>query len=433
MDPERARQLEYLEQLLPGRAELERAADMRTDAGLEEVGGGGVHGNADELLDLRVERLRAPWNSGELDERGEELGVLVEQRLPGRAPVPGRVDEALAELLGHTVSSQRAISVWSAPSGSASAACSQIATDASPSTNGAPVAWASAFAVWMSLTINRIANPDVKKRGSTNCGTLCSVAQLRPVESLIASTITFASSPKRVPGHHRLERDQEVRRREQVVQSLQRVPGADRAGADDLRPDRLEDRAARLEIRLGTTDHDRQRPGLRSDDPAGDRRVDVANAAPLGLDGDFARLGRVRRTHVDEQGAGLDRIEQTLVEHDLPNDCGGGEHENDRLRPGGRLGERPHGGPADAGTGVGIDVEALHLVPGGNEPGGHRHAHMPEPDEADSDAFGVTTSPLTNLDSFAVGFVLGFVSHVCASSSALSATRKASNPAGIPQ
>ena len=40
----------------------------------------------------------------------------------------------------------------------------------------------------------------------------------------------------------------------------------------------------------------------------------------------------------------------------------------------------------------------------------------PVDDREDVDAFGITTSPRTNLDSFAVGLVLGFVSHIVNSS-----------------
>jgi hypothetical protein len=109
-----------------------------------------------------------------------------------------------------------------------------------------------------------------------------------------------------------------------------------------------------------------------------------ADAALTGLGGQFARLGRIRRAHVDDQGSGIDGVEQALVEHDLPDDRRRGEHQHDHIHPGRRLRERFDGSLSGAGTGGGIHIEAAHLVPRLDQPGGHRHAHVTEPDEADS-------------------------------------------------
>jgi hypothetical protein len=156
---------------------------------------------------------------------------------------------------------------------------------------------------------------------------------------------------------------------------------------DDGRADRLQHRPRRLEVLRLAADHDRQAaldgPGLT----AGDRRVDGAHAAGL------RRLGQPDRdvgpdgAGVDQQGAGLGRVEHAAVAEDDGLDVRRvGKHGQDDVRVADRFGD-VGGAPAAGGDQL-VDlvpaaVVADHLVTGLEEVGGHRAAHDAESDHRD--------------------------------------------------
>jgi hypothetical protein len=75
---------------------------------------------------------------------------------------------------------------------------------------------------------------------------------------------------------------------------------------------------------------------------------------------------------------------------------GGGHHDDAEVGVGHRLG-RARGcaaaGAREAPNGLGADVEAMHLEPRVDEPGGHARAHRAEPDEADAGGRGRHGAP----------------------------------------
>ena len=98
VDPQRARELEHLHELLARRPVADRVAHVLADPRLEQVRRGGVHREQHELLDLGLERPVAPRHRREAQVRLEEVGVDVEQALPQRGPEAARLDEGLAQL-----------------------------------------------------------------------------------------------------------------------------------------------------------------------------------------------------------------------------------------------------------------------------------------------------------------------------------------------
>ena len=111
VDAQGARQLEHLHELLAGGPVPDRVAHVLADAGLEQVGGGGVHRQQHELLDLGLQRSVAPRHRRELQVGREEVGIELEQALPQRRPEAARLDERLAQLaaavVGHRISTAK--------------------------------------------------------------------------------------------------------------------------------------------------------------------------------------------------------------------------------------------------------------------------------------------------------------------------------------
>ena len=87
VDPDDAHELDDLHDLLPRRAEPERVADVRAQAGLVEVRRRDVEGDVDHLLDLGLEHAVRPRDPGELRVGRQELGVEREDVVPERVPV----------------------------------------------------------------------------------------------------------------------------------------------------------------------------------------------------------------------------------------------------------------------------------------------------------------------------------------------------------
>src|SRR5665213_688975 len=124
----------------------------------------------------------------------EQLALVRSQRA-----VADRDDLVAQSEAPSAASTQRAISVWSAPAPSASSAWRHIASARCASAAGIPSSSPSDTAIPTSLTMSERAKPALKVAGRMNSASLRSVEALRPVDTLIVSTSTFGSRPNSRP------------------------------------------------------------------------------------------------------------------------------------------------------------------------------------------------------------------------------------------
>jgi len=124
-----------------------------------------------------------------------------------------------------------------------------------------------------------------------------------------------------------------------------------------------------------------------ADDASGYRSVEEPHALLAQGSRQRARLGRVRRAHIDQQRAGRHRVEQPFVEHDLAHDLR--VREDQDHRSGARRHRRDRRHHVDAGVTRrrfprdGVDVERRDPEARSSEAGRHRPAHVAETYEAD--------------------------------------------------
>ncbi len=190
--------------------------------------------------------------------------------------------------------------------------------------------------------------------------------------------------------HERLG-DRDLRDAEDhVVADLGGLAEARAAAVHDPAPHRLQERAGRLEVLVGATDHEGERGVLGADHATRDRRIDAAVTGGLGERVRLARLVDRDRRGVDEERSGCRHRKQSVrvrrsavrVDH-VP---AAGEHrENDLGRFRGVLARVRH---RDAGRARGVDrrgdhVEAGDLMPGLHQVQRHRQPHVAETEERD--------------------------------------------------
>jgi hypothetical protein len=128
------------------------------------------------------------------------------------------------------------------------------------------------------------------------------------------------------------------------------------------------------EVLGAAADHDRQRRGLGAAGAAADRRV---QRRVEGVRKPSGQRRRPRR-HVD-QGDVVGELRGNLLDR-----LRRGEREDRDVGARGGLG-RARCGPGSKGLHpVGVEIAPHHLMPGGDEVGGHRQPHRPEADEGDA-------------------------------------------------
>ena len=88
--------------------------DVLAATGRVHVRRGRVHGEQDQVLDLRVERALTPRNARELRVRGEEVGVELEQPAERLVPEAARLDELVPQALPALVEAHRYVTPTSA-------------------------------------------------------------------------------------------------------------------------------------------------------------------------------------------------------------------------------------------------------------------------------------------------------------------------------
>ena len=187
---------------------------------------------------------------------------------------------------------------------------------------------------------------------------------------------------------HYLGGRRERHRVQEVVQQLGGVPGAARAHQHDLRRDRPEHPAHRLQRRGGTADHDRQRPLLCGCRPAGDPRVQVLDPAFGERGVDPLRRGRRGRRQVDDHLPRPREREQPVrgrprAEHHGLHGSAIRQRQQHRLGP---VADVPELFRRDNASGRRLPDP--HVIPDDKDPGRdqsprHPTAHVAEPDKPD--------------------------------------------------
>ncbi|MDQ0728180.1 hypothetical protein QFZ21_003180 [Microbacterium sp. W4I20] len=199
----------------------------------------------------------------------------------------------------------------------------------------------------------------------------------------VEQRLVLESEP--LPQHERLGDGDLRHRQDHVVADLRGLAEARAAAVHDALPHDLEQRKGRGEVVVGSADHECQRAVLGTDHSARHGGVDVAVTGGERKRVRGPRLVDRDRGRLDEQRPRPRRGEQLGpigLDHVLP----GGEHRDDDVGLGDGI--RSARGDRDACRlrrfdRRGGEVEAVHLVTGGDEVLGHRQAHVAEPQEGD--------------------------------------------------
>ena len=192
--------------------------------------------------------------------------------------------------------------------------------------------------------------------------------------------------PEPLAGEDRLGAGQQVRGGHEVVQRLQRVPGAH--GAHVPGPaHRLEHRPHGPHGVVRAARHDGQRARAGAGDAARHGRVHQHLAVVGEGRGQRHRAGRLRGAHVDEHRAGFERLGQAVTDDGLHHGRVRQDEQHD-LRARGRVRRgagdlRARDGRRERFQGRGRDVVSAHPRTGRAQQGGHRDAHVAQPDDAD--------------------------------------------------
>ncbi len=181
-----------------------------------------------------------------------------------------------------------------------------------------------------------------------------------------------------------------------VVADLGGLAGAGGTGVDDVAAHALQDGLRGLEGGFGAAAHEGQRAGDGTAGAAGDGGVQHHETLAGGGLGDFLGGGDVDGGGIDQDGAGVQPVEDAAgAEIDGVHVAAGRQHGDDRLGAADGLGD---GGSALAAIGdvlgneVGVEVIAGHGVAGLEQVGGHGQAHVAQADERD--VHGVASSSL---------------------------------------
>ena len=169
-----------------------------------------------------------------------------------------------------------------------------------------------------------------------------------------------------------------------LLQILAACPAPSLAAMDDAAPHPGQDRLRTREGRVRAAHHEGQAGPLRPDGAAGDRRVERGEAA-LGRE----RMGFPRALDVDGRAIDDEAVRPGRRQDVVPHGqyvAAARQHGDDDVDIGHRLAAARRDGDA-LGRGrvaqIRHEVVAADLVPRPNEVGGHRGAHIAEPDEGD--------------------------------------------------
>ncbi|MCY1299935.1 hypothetical protein D9M70_494850 [compost metagenome] len=152
----------------------------------------------------------------------------------------------------------------------------------------------------------------------------------------------------------------------------------------DLLAHRLEQRPAAGKSLVAAADHEGERAGSRAACAAGDRRVERRAADLFGERMRLAGAVDVDRRAIDQKRSGIDEAEQFVP--DIEHVGAGRQHGDDAFGTAHRLCDRTSNRNAGFRRSVARrfrQVEAADRMPRLHQIGGHRPAHIAEPDKGD--------------------------------------------------